>query len=463
MDAEQLKTEQQIDNLPTSQDSMNETRPLCLEDSLELLDEYGGMSLLKSLIKETENFDPRRKALHDIYLSDPLYKESRKQLAKTLDLWIDFLDKDFEDIGKTIEYCQKENKHVERCISDNLFTVREEIRELEKTYRVLDTFYANTNTPVTDFLYLININKQDIGEMASASSKTVAKEIDDKYDSLDLKESYSLFVLPGFVGSAVQIQDWAAVAHRNKTLLITDFEDSMTYEDLLFRLNKSNLQRSHRDNSSAIVVCNYILGRRRSELSDEGDDLYIPSSGAIAGKMTDVDNISISQGVAGRKYGSLNHAPAVRFKMLKSELTKLIDMGVVPLIEIDGQVMAFSNRTPYDGAVTELQEYPIVRVFDWVSKVIQQFCNDEAFVIWDATVKSEMVDNIQSFLSKYKGAGKLYENYVIKGVNRDSQTGNILVQVEIRPFFAAKNFLIELTGMTDNGKMTMKWEDNLSR
>ena len=110
----------------------------------------------------------------------------------------------------------------------------------------------------------------------------------------------------------------------------------------------------------------------------------------------------------------------------------------------------------------ELQEYPIVRVFDWVSKVIQQFCNDEAFVIWDATVKSEMVENIQSFLSKYKGAGKLYENYSIKGVNRDPETGYIHVQVELKPFFAAKNFLIELTGMTDKGKMTMKWTDNLN-
>ena len=88
--------------------------------------------------------------------------------------------------------------------------------------------------------------------------------------------------------------------------------------------------------------------------------------------------------------------------------------------------------------------------------------NDEAFVIWDATVKSDMVENLQRFLSKYKGAGKLYENYVIKGVDRDSATGNIHVQVELRPFFAAKNFLIELTGTTDNGKMTMKWKDSLS-
>lgn len=462
MEAELKRTEIQANQLPDYKEREAASQPVNLEENLAALDYYGGMRLVKTLVRETENLDPRKKALHDIFLSDPLYKDTRKQLAKTLDLWIDLLEKDFEDIDQTIDYCHKENQQVERSISENLFAVREEIKELEKTYRVLDSFFANTNVEKTDFLNLININKKDIGEMDSNSSKAVIKELDDKYDSLNLRESYSLFVLPGYVGSAQQIQDWASVAHRNKVLLITDFEDSMTYEDLLVRLEKSNLLNSQRNNSSVVVACNYIIGRRRSELSTEEEDLYIPPSGAIAGRMTDIDNISISQGIAGRRFGCLYHAPAVRFELLKSELTKLIDMGVVPLLEIDGQVMAFSNRTPYEGSTAELQEYPIVRVFNWVSKVIQQFCNDEAFVIWDATVKSEMVDNIQSFLSKYKGAGKLYENYSIKGVNRDAETGNILVQVELKPFFAAKNFLIELTGTTDKGKMTMKWKDNLN-
>jgi hypothetical protein len=462
METELMRAETQAPNQPDYKEREAASQQVSLEESLAALDYYGGMRLVKTLIRETENLDPRRKGLHDIFLSDPLYKDARKQLSKTLDLWIDFLEKDFEDVEQTVAYCQKENQQIERSISDNLFTVREEIKELEKTYRVLDSFFANANVEKTDFLNLININKSEIGEMDSNSSKSVIKELDDKYDSLNLRESYSLFVLPGYVGSARQIQDWASVAHRNKVLLVTDFEDSMTYEDLLVRLEKSDLLRPHRDNSSVVVACNYIIGRRRSELSTEEEDLYIPPSGAIAGRMTDVDNISISQGVAGRRYGCLYHAPAVRFELLKSELTKLIDMGVVPLLEIDGQVMAFSNRTPYEGSTMELQEYPIVRVFDWVSKVIQQFCNDEAFVIWDATVKSEMVENIQSFLSKYKGAGKLYENYSIKGVNRDPETGYIHVQVELKPFFAAKNFLIELTGMTDKGKMTMKWKDNLN-
>lgn len=461
METEKKQIESQSATTPDYLEREQQPTAPTLTECIESFSGYGGMKMIKMLIRDAENIDPRKRALHDIFLSDPLYKTTREQLSKTVDLWLDFLGKDIDDPDKASGYCLQECHKVEKSISDNLFTIREEIRELEKTYRVLDTFFANTGQEKVDFLRVMNVNKQELAEMGTKSSKAVAKELSDKYDSLDLKESYSLVVLPGYLDSAQQIQDWATIAHKSKALLITDYEDSLTYDDLVMRLKKSNLQRPHRDNSSVLVACNYILARRKSEMSSEDEDLYIPASGAIAGRMTDVDNIPISQGIAGRKHGSLSHAPSVRFNLLKSELTKLIDMGVIPLIEMDGEVMAFSNRTPYDGPTLELQEYPIVRVFDWVSKVIQQFCNDEAFVIWDGAIREEMIDNLQRFLGKYKGAGKLYENYSIKGINRDAQTGNIQVQVELKPFYAAKNFLIELTGKTEQGKMTMTWEDNL--
>lgn len=461
MDTE-LQKIQQAEYNDTGGQEFPVEKSMSFTDCLDELAAYGGLRFIKMLIHGTENFDPRKKAVHDVYLSDPFYKDARKRLVKTLDVWIEMLENlELTDADMASMHCAQHCSDVERSISDNLFTVRESIKDLEICYRVLDSFFANTESSKVDFLHLMNVNKADLQEIDSQSSKAVAKELHDRYDTLNLRESYSLFVVPGFLGSSQQIQDWAKIAHANKVLMITDFEDSLTYEDLVFRLNRPSLQDANRGNSSVVVACNYILGRRKSELSAEEEDLFIPASGAIAGRMTDVDNISISQGVAGRKYGYLNRVPTVRFDLLKSELTKLIDMGVVPLIEIDGQVMAFSNRTPYEGSMQELQEYPIVRVFDWVSKVIMQFCNDEAFVIWDASVRSEMTENLQRFLDKYKGPGKLYESYVIKGINQDPQTKNILVQVELKPFFAARNFLIELTGKSENGKMTMTWEDNM--
>ena len=68
-----------------------------------------------------------------------------------------------------------------------------------------------------------------------------------------------ILVIPGYLDSGINIQDWAGFAHKNKALLITDFEDSMTCDDLMLRLEKSNLQSSNRNNSSVVVACNYIL------------------------------------------------------------------------------------------------------------------------------------------------------------------------------------------------------------
>ena len=71
-------------------------------------------------------------------------------------------------------------------------------------------------------------------------------------------------------------------------------------------------------------------------------------------------------------------AKGTRLDLLKSELTALIDKGVVPMTFEENRVMAFSNRSLYNGATVGLQEYPIVRVFDWIGKVFSNFFNDEA-------------------------------------------------------------------------------------
>lgn len=143
----------------------------------------------------------------------------------------------------------------------------------------------------------------------------------------------------------------------------------------------------------------------------------------------------------------------------KSEIAALIDEGVIPMVEEDGRTMAFSNRSLYNGATLGLQEYPIVRVFDWIGKVFQNFFNDEAFINWNSQVKAELQQAVHDFLSDYKGPGKLIENYNLKGINQDPKTKDISIQIELKPFFAAKNFLIELTG--HNGTAGVDWEQNV--
>ena len=429
-----------------------------LQSSINGLDKFGGFQLLKGLIKGVENMDPRRKAVKNIFLSDSTYSDARKRLTNELSLWIDILEKGGDPM-EIIESCKAECEKAEENLKNNLFSIHDEIKNLEVAYRALDSFFANAGQGKIDCITLMNVNKEELGDHDSEDTLAVRDELEQFYDRLSLKNNYSMLVVPGYLGDADTVRMWAQTAYRNKVIMVTDFKDSMNFEMLKDELDDANLQGQDAYLANIIMTCNYILGRKKSEIANEDDDLYIPASAALAGKMSNTEEIVIAQGVAGKKYGTLGSVKGARMDLRKSEIASLIDQGVIPMVEEDGRTMAFSNRSLYNGATLGLQEYPIVRVFDWIGKVFQNFFNDEAFINWNSQVKSELQQAVHDFLSDYKGPGKLIENYSLKGINQDPKTKDINIQVELKPFFAAKNFLIELTG--HNGTAGVDWDQNI--
>lgn len=430
-----------------------------LQESLAGLDKYGGFQLLKGLIKEVENMDPRRKAVKNIFLTDATYADARKRLKNEISLWIDVLEKGGDDPMAIIESCQAECAKAEQNLSNNLFAVHDEIRKLEVTYRSLDSFFANAGQGKVDCITLMNVNKEELGDHDSEDSLALCDELERYYDRLSLKNNYSLFVVPGYLGDANTIRMWSKTAYRNKVLMVTDFKDSQNFSMLKDELDDANLQGQDASLANVVMTCNYILGRNKSGVANEDDDLYIPGSAALAGRMTNTEEIVIAQGVAGKKYGTLSNVKGARLDLRKGEIAALIDQGVIPIVEEDGRTIAFSNRSLYNGATIGLQEYPIVRVFDWIGKVFQNFFNDEAFINWNSQVKGELQQAIHDFLSDYKGPGKLIENYTLKKLEQDPKTKDISIQVDLKPFFAAKNFLIELTG--HNGDAGVDWDQDV--
>lgn len=430
-----------------------------LQSGLKGLDKFGGFQLIKGLIKGVENMDPRRKAVKNIFLSDSTYEDTRKKLKNELAMWVEILEAGNSDPMQIIDMCKEKCAKAEENLSVNLFNVHEEIRALEVAYRSLDSFFANAGQSKVDCITLMNVDKEELTAHDSEDTVAVRDELEKYYDRLSLKNNYSLMVVPGYLGDSDIIRMWAETAHKNKVLLVTDFKDSLNFSMLKEELDDAELQGQDAKLANVVMTCNYILGRKKSEIANEDDDLYVPASAALAGRMTNTDDVVIAQGIAGKKYGTLSNVKGTRMEMRKSEIATIIDLGVIPMVEEEGRVMAFSNRSLYNGATLGLQEYPIVRVFDWMGKVFQNFFNDEAFINWNSAVKAELQQAVHDFLSDYKGPGKLIENYNLKGINQDPKTKDISVQVELKPFFAAKNFLIELTG--HNGTAGVDWEQNV--
>lgn len=423
------------------------------------LAKYGGFQMLKGLIKGIENMDPRRKAVKSIFLSDATYSDARQKLKNELALWVNILENGGNDPMEIIEDCKAKCAKAEQNLESNLFSIHDEIRQLEIAYRTLDAFFANAGQGKIDCITLMNVNKEELGSHDSEDTVAIREELEQYYDRLNLKNNYSLLVVPGYLGDSTTVRMWADTAYRNKVIMVTDFKDSLNFEMLKDELDDASLQGQDAHLANVIMTCNYILGRKKSELAGEDDDVYIPGSGALAGRMTNTEEIVIAQGAAGKKYGTMSNVKGARLDLRKSEIASLIDQGVIPMVEEDGRTMAFSNRSLYNGATLGLQEYPIVRVFDWIGKVFQNFFNDEAFTNWNSQVKGELQQAIHDFLSDYKGPGKLIENYNLKKLDQDPKSKDIKIEVELKPFFAAKNFFIELTG--HNGTAGTEWEQDI--
>ena len=416
-----------------------------LSNGAENKETHFGFRLFKGIINGIENLDPRYPAQKAIYLTSNDFKGSRQQLIKVIGFWRDVLKDCDTHLDKAIEECAKRCADLEQNLQNNLCSIHEETRNLEITYRTIDSFFAQlgeNDCSVT----VMNVSKRDLESSNSETETIIQKELKDAYDRIDLTDrSYSLLVIPGYLGSATTIRRWAKMANQNRVLLITDFKDVADFISLRNELDSAKLQDQDVELSNVVMTCNYILGRKRSELADENDDLYFPASGALAGRMANTEVINISQGVVGKEYGNLDGLYGTRINFLQSDVAVLVEKGVIPIVEEDGHVFAYSNRTLYNGASTSLQEYPIVRVFDWIKKVLMGYMHDISLENWDPYKSSQSLkDKIQGFLSHYQGYQHLFSDYRLGEPVQNPQNKEVTVSLSIIPYYVGKTTLLKL-------------------
>ena len=316
---------------------------------------------------------------------------------------------------------------------------------METAYRVLDSFFNNAGTDRVTNLRLINVHKKDIADPHSEFAGEVSQLLRNAFDRLSLKDSYSLMVIPNYVlrDKPTRLR-WAEIAFKYKVLLITDHADEVTPEDL--RKKTKEHHDSDQVLQNVVMTANWIVGRESEKLSEverEDSALFIPPSGALAGKLYD-ESVNMAQGAGGKRYGTLYGVPGVRNDLFKAEIVELMENQVVPMVFSDGRVLAFNNNTLYSGDNDAMKEYPIVRVFDWIKKVLMNYVHEVALENWDYNSPENLKNKIQNFLNQYQGYGNLFQRYDIKEPQQDPVTKRITVSISLTPYYAAKNFIIKL-------------------
>ena len=418
--------------------------PISLEKSLDKLVRYGGFDLLEASIENVQNVNPERNARRKIFLTESSKQKERDTLKKTLELWASVL-KQSDSLVEMVAHCEDQQKSAEELLSKNLYNAVEATRELETNYRTIALFYKNTEEDKIKNITVMNASLEQLKDLDNTRFiDTIHAELSDNYDRLDLRNNYGLLVIPGYLGSNMVVEKWAKIAHENKVMLVTDFEHLDEPDDVMEMFEEANLTGGDVYRANVLMTCNWLVGRGRFNEIGETTDLFVPPSAALAGK---IYKTLMSQVTAGKKFGGINEVEGVRFDLKKSEIANLESLGLIPMVNEYGKVMAFSGKTLFNGDNLGLQTYSVVRVFDYVTKVLMDFLNRRAFENFTATTRKDIMNQIVQFLDSITGPKNLIENFEIRRFEQDpKQKDRIYLDIHMKPYFPAKNFLIKMDG-----------------
>lgn len=417
---------------------------LPLNETLNGLARFGGFNFLESVVSGIAAMNPERNARKKAFLSDNDRKGARENLRKNISLWLDLLDSS-ENIPAMLDKAKGKTTKISELLSRNQLTAVETVKELEQSYRNVMLFYKNTESDKLTNISIVNASHEQASDLDnSLFIDYVANELKQNFDKLDLRMNYSLLVLPGYLNGTKVIDKWSKIAYDNKVMLYTDFMDLDKPDDVVDMFFSSGLAGGEPHKANTCVTCNWLIGRGKYGEIGEEQDLRISPAAALAGR---VYSTLMSQITAGKKHGGINEVESVVFPLKKSEISQLDKMGLIPMVNEYGKVMAFSGKTLFNGDNLGLQTYSVVRVFDYITKVLFDFLNRRAFENWNGKTERDLRSQIIKFLDGVQGPDRLIEKFKIVRFERDpNQKDRIYLDLHLTPFFPAKSFVIKLDG-----------------
>jgi len=431
------------------------------KEVLETLAKYGKYNIVAKTVEDARRLDPKKGAARKIFMTDKKKQAKRVELRQRLAAWVDLLESS-ESISEMQNKAQEEEGKLKELLNKNIATALQETRKLEQSYRSLNLFFKNAGQDKIKNLTILNASMEQLADPDLDQFRT---EIKDRlvwsYGTLGKSQNYSLIAIPGCIGNNMVVNELSGMARDNKALLVTDFHDLNTFDEVLEEFEEDSFAALDRTN--VIMTCNWLIGRAKDEEAGEDDDLTLPPSSALVGKLYN-SNVPISQPSAGVRYGGLDFAENVRFPLLMEHIGQLDEKGLIPMVKDFNVVMPYSARTLSTADDVGLQTYSVVRVYDWVGKVIMDFLNQAGF----ENASQQMLDTyraqIAKFLNSITGPSKLIKNFKINKFEPDTANGQpdrILVHVVMEPLFPARSFALKMDGTSGEGIDNYLWNTDI--
>ena len=420
-----------------------------VKEKVQVLKKQGGFKILEGIIdgkKGVRDMNPKNEARRSAFLTDTDKADKRKQLKLELEALKGLVEAG--SLSKSTDMAKKKSEEVSNLLNNNLKSTFENIQDLEKSYRAVELFFRNAEEQNIRNLYFLNI---PLKEFVSAENthlrEELSKHFDENFDRFSLEDNYSLMVIPGYLEESLEY--WSKQASKYRITLITDYTDEFEFESIEDNIEEKKICGDARHLANTLVTCNYAVIRKKNE-GIEDDDLYLPMSIPLAGKMYSGNGIQPS---AGKKHGKIDGVLGTRLPLLRTHVDKIDKMGMVPIIyEKQWGTVAMSDTTlANESTDPDLRAIGVVRAKDWIAKVLLDYFNSLTFQNFDGRMREDIKQQLNKFFDKIKGHGRLIESFSIDELKKDPENPQaVLVSINVKPYFATKHYVIDYSGTQGN-------------
>lgn len=442
------------------------------EFSSLLGDSFGDFSKLASLlpsfktldgdlVRGVEWLDPKKDFQRKEFLTKKDFAKQRQLLAQRLKLWSKHLSQSdkIDDIRKTLN---EQSAKLETNLEKNMKKVHRASKEIETTYRGVDKFFANAQQEPDEKInaYFANIGIEELTDPDDKDKfEELTKSVADLFREWSVKDCFSMFVVPGYLGSVENIDTVARqLGLPNKIHVMTDLPNFEKFEEVMDMLEDpayANLPGIDNYKQYVSVFANYIMARGSNQYED--DDMWIPPSAAVAGKMYQGDTtIGMQQPMAGFKHGKIADAKYLRFRANQPDASKINEKGVNPMVNFEGTAVSMGASTLFNKETFNV--YSIRRTYDYVYKTMRNYLNKQTFSVIDQRFVDTMRKDIDKFMKAISGGDNILQDYKVD-IFADEEMRKrqeIDVKVSLNPKYPARTFNIEFVAWGEGDQTNVK-------
>lgn len=413
------------------------------------------------LIPGIEFLNPGKANQRKDFLQNKDFAKQRKLLAERLRLWKEALSQT-DDPDEMRKILNEKMTQLEANLEKNMKKVLAASRDMETVYRAIDKFFANAQQEPDEKVnaWFVNVSAEELLDPDDKEKfEELGKAISGLYREFSIKNCFSLAVIPGWLGSVENIDTVARqLGMPNKVQVFTDLPDCESFDDVMDMLENpvyENLSGIDEFKQYVTVYANYIMAREANDYED--DEMWIPPSAAVAGKVYQGDTtFGIQQPAAGFKSGKIAEAKNLRFRSNQVESDKIYKKNVNPMTSVEGSVVAMGDQTC--STKETFNVYSIRRTYDYVYKTLRNYLNKQVFQVIDAKFIKTLNDDIHKFMRSITGADNILTDYEVT-VFADEEMRKrqeVDVKISLNPKYPVRAFNIEFTAWGEDNQTKVK-------